>query len=588
MALGLGGFGGGVVGGATVRLFLDDREFTGKLKAAEAETKAASTTMGKFGGAAKQAFILGSVAAGAFAVSAVKAYSDQENALAELQGTIERSPKLIGATTQAFEDQALALEHLTGFTDTEILAADNILARFKLNTDQIQQAIPIVLDYARATGQDVPSAAQNIGKALLGNTRALKTVGIQFTATGNTGKDFSDILDLLQSKIGGVSKEFAGTAAGQLAIAKARFHDLQVEVGGALVPVLSDLLAIVVKLMPVFKFAADNALLLLSALAAYKTAQWLPGLFESLSAAITGAVAPTVALTEAETGLAAEAPVAGAAVAEANTEMQATNVYALAAAAAVVVLYETYKAISDPAHSAAFSIGELSKSQQAANDEFVKAHGALAQQRPALAAVARGNQEVTRSLDLLTGRSVAGALATNEVSSATSNAYQQTRIWAQSMREATAAANAQRLAELSLAGGLVGVQAAAAQLHDAQAKLNELEKAGKTDTLAYRAAQSSAFQAFLSLNGAVQDYENGVRKAGGATNAGRAAILLMARDLGISQGAMRAYLGSVSSALGEQLRFNQALRDTPRTIDVTITTHYHQIGSPSAPGKPLP
>src|SRR5207248_2395854 len=98
----------------------------------------------------------------------------------------------------------------------EILAADTQLARFKLTQAQIQQLIPLILDYSRATGQDAATAAGNIGRALLGNTRALKAVGIEFKATGNTAADLSSIMDLLRQHVGGAADAFAKTGAGQL------------------------------------------------------------------------------------------------------------------------------------------------------------------------------------------------------------------------------------------------------------------------------------------------------------------------------------------------------------------------------------
>ncbi|HXJ66095.1 MAG TPA: hypothetical protein VNN79_20225, partial [Actinomycetota bacterium] len=227
-----GGALGGVVGGATVKLFLDKSQFEAGLAQARGETEAGATTMGKFSGAAKAAFATAGVAVVAFGASSVKAFMESQQVTAEFQNTLSQMPKLAGQTTDAFQAQATALEHLTGFQDEEVLSADNVLARFSLTADQMKQAIPIVLDYARATGQDATSAAQSIGKALLGNTRALKTVGIDYKVTGNAATDFSNILGALNNKVGGTANTFGKTLAGQIEIAKAKLDDFKETVGG--------------------------------------------------------------------------------------------------------------------------------------------------------------------------------------------------------------------------------------------------------------------------------------------------------------------------------------------------------------------
>ena len=115
------------------------------------------------------------------------------------------------------------------------MGADTILSRFKLTQEQVQSAIPTVLDFARATGKDVPDAAKSVGKALLGNTRALKEVGISYKVTGNAAQDYTNILKLLNDKVGGQAAAYAQTFAGKLDILKARFDDVKEVVGGVLI-----------------------------------------------------------------------------------------------------------------------------------------------------------------------------------------------------------------------------------------------------------------------------------------------------------------------------------------------------------------
>jgi hypothetical protein len=480
-------FGGGVVGGATVKLFLDDSQFKSHLAMAEGETRAASGTMGKFATAAKAAFAVAGVAVAAFAVQSLKAFMHSEEVMGQFQVTLSHMPQLAGETTQAFEDQAHALQNLTGYQDEEIISADTILARFKLTGEQIREVIPTVLDFARASGRDVPAAAEAIGKALLGNTRALKDVGIEFTRTGDTAKDFNSILDLMQSKVAGSAEEFGTTLAGKMEIANAKLDDFKESVGA---------------------FIGSELLL--------------------LTGDLSGAASMWVQVADA----------------------------------------------TDEANAALYQVAVTAGLNGSAQEELtakVREYGEFTGMSAA---------ETNALIDSITTLTPAQVAARTEMQHTTAAVNDE----AAAHRNAASAALAHRTAELSLAGGLVGVQAAASQLHDAQADLNALEAEGKTGTNAYTQAQSAAYQAFLSLNAAVNDYQSKTRSATGATDQGRGALALMAQSLGIAQGDLASFLGTTNAALAKQLAFNAALNATPRDIQVNVHTTYTQSGNPTTKG----
>ncbi len=174
---------------------------------------------------------LGAGAVVGFAKSSFSAFLESEAVTNQLNAALQRTPELIGETTAAFQDQATALQNLTGYQDEEILKADTVLTRFQLTGDQIRDLIPLILDYARATGSDATSAALGIGRALLGNTRALKTLGIEFTATGDRTRDLATLMVALREKVGGAAEEFGTTLAGKIEIAKAKLDDFKEDIG---------------------------------------------------------------------------------------------------------------------------------------------------------------------------------------------------------------------------------------------------------------------------------------------------------------------------------------------------------------------
>lgn len=168
---------------------------------------------------------------GQFAADSLDSFMEAEQAMSELNHAVGLSPNLTAAATDAFADQASALQSLTGVQDELILNADTILSRFGLSQEQIESAIPVVLDFARATGRDVPAAAEAVGKALLGNARALKDVGVDFDATGNRAKDFDTILGSLTDQVGGSAEAFGETLAGKMDKAKAKMDEFKESVG---------------------------------------------------------------------------------------------------------------------------------------------------------------------------------------------------------------------------------------------------------------------------------------------------------------------------------------------------------------------
>lgn len=176
-----------------------------------------------------------------FGKDSVKAFTDAQTAQAKLADAFKRFPALTDVTIGSLRDLNMALEAKTGADHNALASGEAVLAGFKLTGDQIAQIIPLVDDYAAKTGQDIPTAATGVGRALLGNTRALKSIGIEFKATGNTAQDFTTITGLLQAKLGGFATREGKTAAGQLKILQAQFRDVEEELGSALLPALVDL-----------------------------------------------------------------------------------------------------------------------------------------------------------------------------------------------------------------------------------------------------------------------------------------------------------------------------------------------------------
>lgn len=198
--------------------------------------------MGKVAGAAIAGGLV--VAAGAavnFGTDSLKAFADADKSQKQLEDAYRRFPKVANVNIETLRKYNQTLQRKTGADADDLAAAQAQLAAFKLNGKQIQSMSPLLIDYANKTGKSLPDAAKTLGKATLGNTRALKDLGISYKSTGDPAKDYANIMDLLKEKVGGYTESIPEAETKQK-ILQASFGDLQEAVGEKLQPVMLGLI----------------------------------------------------------------------------------------------------------------------------------------------------------------------------------------------------------------------------------------------------------------------------------------------------------------------------------------------------------
>lgn len=227
------------------------------LDTAERRTTRFSSTVGsalKFAGAAA---IGGALVK--FGKDSLKAYTDAEAGVARFNAVAANTPELNGATAASFAELNTALAKKTKFDDDAILSGQAVLANFGLTEEQLRKLTPLLLDYAERTGKDLPTAAQDLGKATLGQGRALAAVGVKFQDTGTKAGNLASITDILSSKIGGLAEAAGTTTAGKMAILSNQFGELKEDVGAALVPALISATSGLLDFVDVIRNADDVA-----------------------------------------------------------------------------------------------------------------------------------------------------------------------------------------------------------------------------------------------------------------------------------------------------------------------------------------
>lgn len=209
----------------------------------------AEKRMQKFGQAARAA---GAVAAAGLAVAgaaaikfgadSVRAFAEAQEAQNRLAFAFAKFPTLADTNVEAIRRLNSALMQKTRFDDDAIASAQGVLAQFDLTGKQLAELTPLLLDYAAATGKDLTTSAEDLGRAMMGQGRALKVLGIDFEDTGTIAGNFDQLMQDLSATVGGFAERDAQTAAGQLAILQNRFGEVQEAVGEALLPALQKLI----------------------------------------------------------------------------------------------------------------------------------------------------------------------------------------------------------------------------------------------------------------------------------------------------------------------------------------------------------
>lgn len=195
----------------------------------------------KFDKIKARAAILGA-AIGALAVKfgkdSVTAFVEAEQAQNRLQAAFDKFPGLADTNISRLNRLNATLAQKTKFDDDATASGQAVLAQFGVTGRQLERLTPLLQDYAARTGKDLPTAAQDLGKAILGQGRALKTIGLNFEDTGSRAGNLSQLMGGLRSQVGGFAAKEGQTAAGQAAILRNQFGELQEEAGSKLVPAL--------------------------------------------------------------------------------------------------------------------------------------------------------------------------------------------------------------------------------------------------------------------------------------------------------------------------------------------------------------
>jgi hypothetical protein len=199
-------------------------------------------SMGKLksvAGTAFKALAAGAAAAaaaiGAMAIQAIKSAAEDEQSTIRLNAALKARGFAIKELTPAINEQIVAAQRL-GFTDDQVRAALETGSRFFKDRQTLLKSLPVAENIAAATGKDLADVQMILGKAVLGQTRGLKTLGIEV----KKGATAQDIFTAANAKYAGIADELANSTAGKFTAAQIAFSEQIEGLGYRLLPAVSD------------------------------------------------------------------------------------------------------------------------------------------------------------------------------------------------------------------------------------------------------------------------------------------------------------------------------------------------------------
>lgn len=115
----------------------------------------------------------------------------------------------------------------------------------KLTERQMNDLLPVIIDFAAKSQISLDEASSVIIKALEGNGKALKEYGINIKDAGSESERLGIIMGTLKDKVDGAGEAFANSAEGGIATARQELANLKEDIGNETIPILNKLLSFV-------------------------------------------------------------------------------------------------------------------------------------------------------------------------------------------------------------------------------------------------------------------------------------------------------------------------------------------------------
>ena len=200
------------------------------------------------------------------------AYAVQQQAETQLATVMRERMSATESDVQAIKDLCSAQQELGVIGDEVQLAGAKELAAFVSQRATLEALIPVMNNYVaqhaglKATASDASTAATILGKAMTGNVKAFKGMGITLSdaqkkilEVGTESQKASVLVEIFTAKYGEANKELAKTSSGKLKQVENTLGDIKETLGGyvqGIAPAISILANVTIALAGMFRMGA--------------------------------------------------------------------------------------------------------------------------------------------------------------------------------------------------------------------------------------------------------------------------------------------------------------------------------------------
>jgi hypothetical protein len=246
-----------------LNILAETKDLVSGLNKAQDATEKSSSRMSdglkKVGIALAAAGAAAAAYAGKLIVDGVKAAIEDEAAQVRLAEALKNTTGATNEQIAAIEKQILQTSLATGVADDKLRPAYQRLAVATGDTAKANDLLRLSMDISAATGKDLESVTNAVGRAYEGSTTALSRLGIGLSAADITALGLEGTMGKLNEQFGGAAQAQAETFEGKMARLKVAFDETKETVGAALLPVLTEMFDFVTRnLVPIFEKLADD------------------------------------------------------------------------------------------------------------------------------------------------------------------------------------------------------------------------------------------------------------------------------------------------------------------------------------------
>jgi hypothetical protein len=222
-----------------VNIIGDARQMKKATKEAESGVAAFEKAVGQAGSAIAAAFAGGAILN--FAKQSITAALEDQRAQQRLAKTLQNVVSANKDQVAAVEASIAAMQRQFAVADDELRPAFETIVRATKDVGQAQQLMQLALDISAGSGKNLQEVSVALVKALGGQTRGLKELGITLKDTSGKALSTDEILAQLTATFAGQADELANSQVGKLKAVGIQYDELKETIGTALLPALTQL-----------------------------------------------------------------------------------------------------------------------------------------------------------------------------------------------------------------------------------------------------------------------------------------------------------------------------------------------------------